>query len=223
MNFQVSNFSVPATVPTTDDWRDNTSLGDLAELYARGEVAQEWATKKFWGNFPHCVGDPAAVTAVFVAEGILPPEITEKGLDGEKLIFSPRSLESGLSRGTIVPETGNDGILRIYWKGLLVDYSPAVFWVRLSNCARKVAEKATKAGGTAGSSRKESKAERELRERAEKAEAACRVKDAMAAEAAEVTARVRALVHRLIDASQAAPGRDGEYETAAISLLSLLP
>lgn len=231
--FQTSNFSatatatVPATVPANDEsWRDRASLGDLAALYAQGEVAQEWATRTFWGKFPHCVGDPEAVTATFVAEGILPPEVTEKSLDGEKLVFSPRSLESGLSRGSIKAETGNDGILRVYWKGLLVDYGPAVFWIRLSNCARKAAEKTAKAEG-AGTSRKESKNEREWRERAEKAEAAIKAKDAMAAEAAqqaaEFTARVRQLVHQLVDASQAAPGKDSEYNGAAMALLNLLP
>lgn len=236
-NFQASNFSSVASVPAVpadcgrarneDDWR-NAGLADLAELYARGEVAQEWATRTFWSRFPHAVGDPAAVTAVFVAEGILPPEVTEKSLDGEKLVFSPRSLESGLSRGTVKAERGNDGILRIYWKGLLLDYGPAVFWIRLSNCARKAQDKAAKTEGKdAGTSRKESKNEREWRERAEKAEAAIKAKDALAAEAAqqaaEFTARVRQLVHQLVDASQAAPGRDGDYNGAAMALLNLLP
>lgn len=227
--FQSSNFSatVPATVPANEEsWRDRASLGDLADLYARGEVAQEWATRTFWGKFPHCVGDPEAVTATFVAEGILPPEVTEKSLDGEKLVFSPRSLESGLSRGSIKAETGNDGILRVYWKGLLVDYGPAVFWIRLSNCARKAQDKAAKTEN-GGNARKETRREQELRARAEKAEQACAAKDAMAVEAAqqaaEFTARVRGLIHQLVDASQAAPGQDAAYEAACLALLNLLP
>ena len=233
--FQTSNFSVPAVpaVPVNDndngnDWRESATLGDLAALYAQGEVAQEWATRQFWSRFPHTVGDPAAVTATFVAEGLLPPEVTEKGQDGEKLVFSPRSLESGLSRGTLKAERGNDGVLRIYWKGLLVDYGPATFWVRLSNAARKAADKAAKTEGKdAGASRKETKNEKAWRERDEKAEEACKAKDAMAAEAAqqaaEFTARVRKLVHQLVETSQAAPGQETAYEAAAMSLINLLP
>ena len=237
--FQASNFSsvavASASVPAVpadcgnarEDWRTAATLGDLAALYAQGEVAQEWATRQFWSRFPHTVGDPSAVTATFVAEGLLPPEVTERKLDGEKLEFSPRSLESGLQRGTVKPERGNDGVVRVLWKGLLVDYGPATFWVRLSNCARKAQDKSAKEGTAAGTSRKESKNEREWRERAEKAEAACAAKDAMAAETAqrnaEFTERVRKLVHQLVDASQAAPGQEAAYEAAALSLLSLLP
>lgn len=233
--FQASNFPVPVpavpAVPATDnrdDWRDCATLADLTDLFVKGNVAQEWATKQFWQKFPHTAGVPEEVTAVFVREQLLPPELLTRKIDGEKLEFSPRSLETGLQRGTLKPERGNDGVLRVLWKGVLVDYSPCVFWIRLTNAARKAADKAKKDNGeTAGSSRKESKNEREWRERAEKAEAAMAAKDALAAEAAqqaaEFTARVRKLVHQLVETSQAAPGQETAYEAAAMSLLNLLP
>lgn len=232
--FQSSNFSatatatVPATAPANDEsWRDCATLADLTDLFVKGNVAQEWATKQFWGKFPHTAGVPEEVTAVFIKENLLPPELLTRKLDGERLEFSPRSLESGLQRGTLKVETCNDGVPRVLWKGILLDYSPCLFWIRLTNAARKAAEKKAKESGLAGTSRKESKREAELRARAEKAEEACKAKDAMAAEQAqrnaEFTARVRGLVHQLVDASQSAPGRDAEYEAACLALLNLLP
>ena len=224
--FHGSNFPTVCGQSRNDnDWR-NATLADLTDLFVKGEVAQTWATSKFWEKYPHTAGTPAEVTAVFIREGLLPPELLTRKIDGEKLEFSPRSLESGLQRGTLKPETCNDGVVRVLWKGVLVDYSPCVFWIRLTNAARKAADKAAKTEN-AGTSRKETKNEREWRERAEKAEEACKAKDAMAAEAAqrnaEFTERVRKLVHQLVETSQAAPGQEAAYEAAAMSLLNLLP
>lgn len=229
--FNTPNFlaPVPAVSGGNSQFSDSARLRALSDLSLAGHLAGT----KFFEMFPDTVGAPDRVTEIFVSLGLLPREIRDVDGRNSRPLFPARGLESALQSGKVRPgilpadENLSPTLRRpsITWKGITLDYSVALFWVRSFNAARKQA-KAAEPKDDSGNSRPATKREREAELRAQAAEARLKEAQERGLQEAEAAFHFRnqlvAEIIKLRSQAMAMPSLEKEYAETWSEICSML-